>query len=42
MLRIDVDAGTDNAGEIYVLSHSGAAFPMFAGDAGELYRIDPE
>lgn len=34
--------GTDNAGELYVLSHSGAAFPQFAGDAGVLYRIDPE
>ena len=34
--------GSDNAGELYVLSHSGEAFPAFAGDAGVLYRIDPE
>jgi glucose/arabinose dehydrogenase len=34
--------GTDNAGELYVLSHSGEAFPAFAGNAGALYRIDPE
>lgn len=34
--------GTDNAGEIYVLSHSGEAFPAFAGNAGVLYRVDPE
>lgn len=34
--------GTDNAGEMYVLSHSGAAFPAFVGGAGVLYRIDPE
>jgi glucose/arabinose dehydrogenase len=34
--------GTDNAGELYVLSHSGGAFPAFVGGAGVLYRIDPE
>lgn len=34
--------GTDNAGELYLLSHSGAAFPQFVGGAGVLYRIDPE
>jgi glucose/arabinose dehydrogenase len=34
--------GTDNAGEVYVLSHSGSAFPTFTGEAGELYRIDAE
>jgi glucose/arabinose dehydrogenase len=34
--------GTDNAGELYVLTHSGAAFPAFVGGAGGLYRIDPE
>jgi glucose/arabinose dehydrogenase len=34
--------GTDNAGELYVLSHSGEPFPAFAGDAGVLYRVDPE
>jgi glucose/arabinose dehydrogenase len=34
--------GTDNAGELYLLSHSGEAFPAFVGDAGVLYRIDPE
>jgi len=34
--------GTDNAGEMYVLAHSGEPFPAFVGNAGVLYRIDPE
>jgi hypothetical protein len=34
--------GADHAGELYVLSHSGGAFPTFVGDAGVLYRIDAE
>lgn len=34
--------GTDNAGEVYVLSHSGGAFPQFVGGAGVLYRVDRE
>lgn len=34
--------GRDHAGELYLLAHSGAAFPEFVGDAGVLYRIEAE